>query len=221
MKIAVFDFDGTLYPYETLPFLCKQLKTQSRITYYRIMASLVLLYLVYKMKIISGEVIRKKALFTFIKSFRGQREEEISAFFHNAYQLMKKDLNPEVVREAETLKAAGYMLVVVSGACKPLVEFLGKDLGFQWVIGTEFPFKEGMFKDEEDITYISGKNKAEALLNTLSSEKINFEDSFAFADSYSDINILEMVGNPVAVNPEKELYRVAVEKKWKVMGNPK
>lgn len=221
MKIAIFDFDGTLYPYETLPFLCKQLKNKSRFTFYRVMTILVFLYVVYKIKIISGEAIKEKALFTFMKSFRNYREEEINDFFRNVYEIMKEDLNPEVVKEAEFLKASGYMLVVVSGACKPLVQFLGEGLGFDLVVGTEFPFKEGIFKAEKDITYISGTNKAAALLKTLPSEEINFKESFAFADSYSDINILEMVGNPVAVNPERELYKLAVEKNWRVMGKPK
>ncbi|UNC93287.1 HAD family hydrolase [Candidatus Contubernalis alkaliaceticus] len=221
MKIAVFDFDGTLYPFDTLPFLCKQLKSNSRFTYYRVMTTLVLLYVIYKLKIISGEIIKERALFTFMKSFRGFNEEEINDFFRNAYQLMKKDLNPEVVKEAETLKASGYILVVVSGACKPLVNFLGEDLGFDLVIGTEFSLNEGILKAEEDITYISGENKAAALLKILPSEEINFQESFAFADSYSDISILEMVGNPVAVNPERELYKLAVEKNWRVMGKPK
>ena len=68
MKIAIFDFDGTLYPYETLPFLCKQLKNKSRFTFYRVMTILVFLYVVYKIKIISGEAIKEKALFTLLTS---------------------------------------------------------------------------------------------------------------------------------------------------------
>ena len=221
MKIAVFDFDGTLYPYETLPFLCKQLKKQSRISYYRIMTSLVFLYLIYKMKIISGEAIRKKALFIFINSFRGYTREEIDDFFREAYELMKKDFNPQVVKEAESLRNQGYTLALVSGACKPLVHYVGEGLGFHLVIGTEMPVSEGKFTGEKEVTYISGENKASALLETLPPEEINFEESYAFADSYSDIAILEMVGNPVAVNPEKELFQVASQKNWRILGNPK
>lgn len=54
---------------------------------------------------------------------------------------------------------------------------------------------------------------APALLKALSSENIIFQESFAFANSYSDLNILEMVGNPVAVNPERELYQVAFNRR--------
>ena len=42
------------------------------------------------------------------------------------------------------------------------------------------------------------------------------QDSFAYADSHSDLPLLRAVGNPVAVNPDVALYRVARRHRWPV-----
>ena len=41
--------------------------------------------------------------------------------------------------------------------------------------------------------------------------------SYAYSDSESDLPMLRAVGNPVAVNPDTALARVAREEGWRVM----
>jgi len=47
--------------------------------------------------------------------------------------------------------------------------------------------------------------------------KINFKESFAYADSFVDLPILELVGKPVAVSPDEELKELAQSKGWQVI----
>jgi len=47
--------------------------------------------------------------------------------------------------------------------------------------------------------------------------KINFEDSYAYADSQTDLHLLEMVGHPVAVYPEEDLRHTADQRGWQIV----
>ena len=49
------------------------------------------------------------------------------------------------------------------------------------------------------------------------SEALDLSASTAYSDSGSDLPFLEAVGRPVAVNPDKELRRVADERGWPVL----
>jgi len=46
---------------------------------------------------------------------------------------------------------------------------------------------------------------------------IDLDESFAYSDSASDLPMLELVRNPIAVNPDAELARLARERGWRVM----
>ena len=48
-------------------------------------------------------------------------------------------------------------------------------------------------------------------------EGIDLGASWAYSDSYSDLPFLEAVGNPVAVNPDRGLRRIAAERGWPVL----
>ncbi|MEK7310504.1 MAG: hypothetical protein AAB382_00915 [Chloroflexota bacterium] len=48
---------------------------------------------------------------------------------------------------------------------------------------------------------------------------IDLTASYAYADSYSDLGLFEMVGHPVAVYPDKKLADLAREKGWRVVGD--
>ncbi len=45
-------------------------------------------------------------------------------------------------------------------------------------------------------------------------EGIDLANSYAYSDSITDLPMLELVGNPVAVNPDRELTRIAREREW-------
>jgi hypothetical protein len=45
---------------------------------------------------------------------------------------------------------------------------------------------------------------------------IDLSESFAYSDSVTDVPMLSVVGNPVAVNPDKDLAREAIEREWEI-----
>ena len=62
-----------------------------------------------------------------------------------------------------------------------------------------------------------GEGKVEAINEIVERDGIDLENSYAYSDSSTDLPMMEMVGNPVAVNPEKELRKVAEEREWPIL----
>jgi len=48
-------------------------------------------------------------------------------------------------------------------------------------------------------------------------DSINWSESWAYADSYSDLPVLERVGHPIAVYPDNELATHAQEHRWEII----
>ena len=64
--------------------------------------------------------------------------------------------------------------------------------------------------------YSYGLHKAEAMRSLAERGGIDLERSYAYSDSITDLPMLEAVGNPVAVNPDKDLRREAEERGWQI-----
>jgi hypothetical protein len=62
-----------------------------------------------------------------------------------------------------------------------------------------------------------GPGKEQAMREVAERDGIDLSASFAYTDSSSDLPMLELVGNPVVVNPEKELKAMAVENDWPIL----
>ena len=74
---------------------------------------------------------------------------------------------------------------------------------------------DGKYTGELDF-YCAGEGKAEAIREAAAREGVDLERSFAYSDSVADLSMLEAVGHPVAVNPDRDLRKVAAERGWQV-----
>ena len=112
--------------------------------------------------------------------------------------------------------AAGRTVVIVSSAptevVAPLTEFLGADEA----IGTRAAVDAGGNYTGDLEFYAYGAHKAQAIRELAARRHINLAMSYAYSDSITDLPMLELVGHPVVVNPDKELARVARERNWEV-----
>ena len=65
--------------------------------------------------------------------------------------------------------------------------------------------------------FVYGEGKVAAMQRFSDDHQIDLADSWAYSDSASDLPMLRAVGNPVVVNPDPELAKIAAEKGWRVM----
>jgi HAD superfamily hydrolase (TIGR01490 family) len=128
-------------------------------------------------------------------------------------------LRPLVYREALDAAAAhdrrGEPVYVVSGALQEVVDRLAAELGFAGALGSRAEVEGGVYTGRLERRLL-GDGKAEALAELAAGDGIDLAVSTAYSDSHSDLPFLESVGTPVAVNPDRELRRVAEARGWSV-----
>ncbi len=222
MRLAIFDFDGTLFPFETFPYLYSQWKEQkkSRIRYVNGMLSFMPIYLSYKAKLVSSEKMRRKAVFELASLFNGMDMKEVGEFFDQAYANMKNRIDNEMVKEINICIKDGFHLVLVSGALKPILDRVAQEYMFEDVIGTELTMRGNKPFFYKNFQYIQGEEKAITLVKKYRDCEVDWKNSRAYADSFSDLAIMELTGEPIAVRPDKNLMEVAKQRKWKIIGSP-
>jgi HAD superfamily hydrolase (TIGR01490 family) len=110
----------------------------------------------------------------------------------------------------------GERVYIVSATLQEIVERIAEDLGFDGAIGSTCEIVDGHYTGRS-LRAAHGEGKAQAVRDLAAAEGLDLTASTAYSDSYSDIPFLELVGHPVAANPDRKLRRIAHERGWPVV----
>jgi HAD superfamily hydrolase (TIGR01490 family) len=125
---------------------------------------------------------------------------------------------PMMLQEVRAHQDAGRATFIVSAAGNGLVEILAHVLGMDGGIGTRYEVDtEGVLTGRIVEPFVYGEGKVAAMQRFSDEHEIDLTESWAYSDSASDLPMLRAVGNPVAVNPDTELARIAAERDWRVL----
>ena len=129
-------------------------------------------------------------------------------------------VDPLVYDEAVTLiedhHLAGRDVIIVSASGAEMVEPIGRLLGADAVIASRLEVEDGRYTGKVEY-YAYAENKATAIEQMAKRRGYDLSRSYAYSDSVTDVTMLELVGHPHAVNPDKELRRAAVQRGWPVL----
>jgi HAD superfamily hydrolase (TIGR01490 family) len=129
-------------------------------------------------------------------------------------------VDPLVYKEATELigehKAKGHDIVVVSASGQELVDPIGELVGATHTIGTRAQIVNGRYTGEIEF-YCAGANKAAAAERLAAEQGYQLAECHAYSDSIADLPLLEAVGHPTAVNPDRALRREAARRGWAVL----
>jgi HAD superfamily hydrolase (TIGR01490 family) len=127
---------------------------------------------------------------------------------------------PLVYAEARRLldahKAAGRDIVIVSTSGLEMVGPIGTMLGAAGVIATQMRHADGRYTGEMEF-YAYGEYKAARIRQLAAERGYALADSFAYSDSVTDLPMLETVGHPHVVNPDRQLRKAAMARGWPVL----
>jgi len=238
-KIAIFDLDGTLVDAHLwLGILKHHLKEKENLfSLFWFLISHMALAPFWKMGLIPTKKYYQswgRNLSKTMKGIKVDKAKEIFNWITNEHLL--PNLKKNVLARLKKHQEEDFLTILTSGNFQDLVEIIANRLNIDFAIGTELDYYPPTTLQESHPSnpkkvipaYYTGKiippfcfgqGKAEKVKKFLSEKnlKINFKESFAYSDSIFDLPMLELVGNPVAVEPDKKLLEIAKNKGWQII----
>ncbi|NOZ69788.1 MAG: HAD-IB family hydrolase [Deferribacteres bacterium] len=148
---------------------------------------------------------------------RGINTEEYHKLAEQWYfsEKIASTYNTRVIERLKEHQSQKHTVVLVSGSHTPLIRPLGDELGVDSIIATEVETSGGRFTgrilNEEPLV---GAGKANAIRSFAERHGIDLSQSYAYSDHYSDVKMLETVGNPSAVIGDRRLREYAQARGW-------
>lgn len=129
-------------------------------------------------------------------------------------------VRPMIYAEAVELIAdhhcRGHAVVVLSASGAEMVAPIAALVGADDYVATRMALADGRYTGEIEF-YCYGEQKAAAAREIAAQHGYDLASCSAYTDSITDLPLLEIVGHPVAVNPDRALRREAVRRGWPVL----
>ena len=220
---ALFDIDGTLTSHNVWKGMMDFYsgRGERRLTHWAFVAAHYPLLLPRALRLLKEADFRRVWTKHLPWYFRGYDEAQMKTLADwVAYEYTAKIARRDVLDILRRHVAKGDLVALVSGAPVPLVKAIADMWGVPHAIGSPVEMKEGRYTGRMPEEACIDELKAVYVRRYFSGDgfDVDFKNSFAYADSYSDLGMFEMVGNPVAVYPDKKLAALARERGWRVMG---
>ena len=214
MEAAFFDLDKTVIARASMVAFGKPLYREGLISRRTVLRALYgqLVYLHLGASEEKLARIRESAL----KLTRGWEQVRISEIVRDALEaVVEPIIFAEALELIEEHKQAGRLVLIVSASPEEIVAPLAEYLGADEAIASRARVEDGRYTGEME-RYAYGPFKVDAMREAAERHGIDLADSYAYSDSYTDVPMLEAVGHPVAVNPDRVLLKLARERGWEV-----
>lgn len=148
-----------------------------------------------------------------------EHDMETLAGWHK--QFMKEKIEPIMLPKAAALlqkhRAQGHYLLIITATNRFVTEPIAKALGVDELIATDPEIINGRYSGGVSGVPCFQQGKVTRLEQWLHHTGNNLAGSYFYSDSRNDIPLLEMVENPVAVDPDETLEDHAFSKGWPVI----
>ena len=150
-------------------------------------------------------------------SFMGEREDVVRAGSVTWFEeWVAPHITEGAVRRIEEHRARGHRLVVLSAASVYVVKPLAERLNIPDYLCTYLEVKDGRFTGRLVEPVCFGPGKLLLAEEFAARNSIDLGQSYFYSDGYEDLPMLERVGHPVAVNPDRRLRRLAERRGWPI-----
>lgn len=220
---AFFDFDGTLYSghlWKDMSDYFRERRERTGLIWAYLLAHMAL-WPLNLMRVLSDERFYGSWARDLTWVLRGLSLEEGDALFRLILEWrILPGLRPDVLERLRHHQAQGHTVMLVSGGFRRLLEMLAAELSIPHVVGTEAEVRDGRYTGRPTGLAITGRGKVEGIRRLAAREGLDLDwpHSYAYADNRTDIPLLEAVGHPVAVYPDRALAAHAQKSGWEVLG---
>lgn len=148
----------------------------------------------------------------------GRKQEELLAW---GDEIAKEQILPrvyeDIVRVINQHRKRGDLTFLITAAPIELANTIAQALSMTGAVGTVSEVDEdGNYTGRLVGAVTHGPEKAKAVADIAERHGIELANAAAYSDSINDLPLLESVGHPHAVNPERELRRLALNRGWPI-----
>ena len=211
---AFFDFDGTLLSTVSGSLLIKYLWNAGELSVpYVIKMGIANVLL--KLHLYSRDRLHKLVM----QVYKGQ---PVNKFENLAEDFYLTELKPHfagnIVDKLIGHQQQGHEVVIVSASFRYYLTYVVKGLGVDHLLCSDLEVgKDGLLTGITKGESVRGTQKAVAAAQLASQLGIDLAQSYAYGDHITDVSILQLVGHPVAVEPEPKLRKVADQNNWEIL----
>jgi HAD superfamily hydrolase (TIGR01490 family) len=209
--IAFFDLDNTILSTSSGRIIVRSLYKHGLISKKRIRRAM-LMSKIYRFGLLGAQT----AVARWTRWFRGISADMIDALSSEWTDELKHYIRDEARNEIQVHRNNGGRTVMLSASpgfiCSRMKDLLIMDD----LICTELEVENGVLSGKLKGRYCYGKEKLVQARQYCSQRGQDIKNAYYYADSYSDLPVLESVGNPVCVSPDARLEKEARLRGWRV-----
>jgi HAD superfamily phosphoserine phosphatase-like hydrolase len=157
---------------------------------------------------------------SFFYQMKGKNMNELHTFFESITNTGRQNINYDLVSRITKHLENGDRVIILSGALQPFLEEFIKQLDIQAdAIGTSLLYDERGICTGEIGRINHGEDKVNRLKLWIKENDASGESIWAYADSESDIPLLEFANKAVVVQPSNAMKKIAESKGWEIYYN--
>lgn len=210
---AFYDLDHTILDGNSATHLVHEARLRGVMTE-RQFRHAVWLSILYKLQI--GEPIRM--INRMLSWLKGLEESSIMNLSKEIFDLIIKDtIRPEILETIRQHRDKNGAVVLLSSATTPICKPVSQYLELDEMICTRLESKDGVLTGHTSGKLVYGPEKKVRMLEFCREMNFDPREAWYYGDSHTDKYVMEAVGNPVAVSPDKRLLKIARRKGWPIL----
>lgn len=152
-----------------------------------------------------------------LEAVKGHPRDDLTSLNDDMLPRLLDSVRPETRRVVERHHEAGRDTYIVSASPVEIVDPLASALGMTGAVATESEVIDGHYTGRLLSEFCYGPGKVDRVRRLAEERGYDLRLCYAYSDSKSDLPLLELVGHPVAVNPDSVLRKVARSRNWPIV----
>lgn len=152
-----------------------------------------------------------------LESVKGEKAERLRSLAPGVLEELLPRIRPEAQALLDMHAAAGRDVYIVSASPIEIVGELARALDITGALATVSEIRDGVYTGRLEGEFCYGEGKAVKMRKLIADRGYDPQQCYAYSDSASDLPMMQMVGNPVAVNPDRAMMAVAHRRGWPVV----
>ena len=151
-------------------------------------------------------------------AYEGVSEDRIEVLSEEVHEkVLRPALHSGAFEWVARAKDAGHQVVLVSGALASVMRPLARELGADDLIANHLEMRDRIATGRMLAPIVAGPTKARLVREHARAHGHDLDHCHAYSDSHSDVPMLSVVGHPTAMNPDKQLRRLARAYDWPIV----